>query len=277
MKIPLFKKPDFRPHPQDAMVPLMQRMEKASIAGITVAKNYILLDKIVFEKNKIEVQAITRIEGPLTEQTGKEIAALAQEKGLNTCIVSLASGNCPLREQLNIQLPDAELLQALKSNPKSILKDLSEANRRYALVTSLTKEYTMVFSIFQDEITQIERYLAPLSICRLQNGIYSGLFYLSRYAEIPSGLVTIIDFNAVFFLKIDQGHWISSSYRNFESEEELSDIFSEVLKALTTPELESFTCLNNTEISLEKYFENKGLKPVLSTKVRPLIFAACHA
>ena len=51
MKIPLFKKPDFRPHPQDAMVPLMQRMEKASIAGITVAKNYILLDKIVFEKN----------------------------------------------------------------------------------------------------------------------------------------------------------------------------------------------------------------------------------
>ena len=157
MRLPFFKKSDFMPHPQDGCVPLHERISGAPIAGITICRDAVLVDRMFQKNGTFEIEPIGRIDQTIGLDSGKEVVQLAKEAGLINCVVNLAFCDCPMRERLNFKMGDLDLYLALQKNPRSIVREAYEENRVYSVVQSKPRDHSMIFSCEKNTVNLIEQ------------------------------------------------------------------------------------------------------------------------
>ena len=142
-----FSKSDFLPDLRDGFVALTKRISNQSLLGITLGKNSISLDKINPRKGSFQIEPITRIDGPLSNQTAASILTAAAENHLTTALIATSYGNCPTRESIDTKYTDCELFHALHERPKTVIKEAYDEGIQYAVLQSKETDNAIIFSI----------------------------------------------------------------------------------------------------------------------------------
>jgi hypothetical protein len=203
----------FRPHVADPTYSIKNRLKNnKSVLAFSVGGSGVYGYKVRFQRGQWEVVNSDKIEGPyLTPNLVEQGKDLAQT---NVALLSFTPANL-LCELETGRLPDdANLQKSMLTNPRSILKNRYEQDRRYQLIASGDRKKYLSFSVPTRDAGSIEKMIkdAGMEIARVQIGLANVAEMAIRRIEASrrdgvTRIVLVGDQSMIFSLAIRDGGW----------------------------------------------------------------------
>lgn len=203
----------FTPDPLDPTYAMSGRLAKEkSILALSVGGAGVVGHRARVKGKRWEISPTDKIEGPYLTQNlleqGRDIAHS------NIVAVSFTPANL-LCELESGRLPDdASIQKAMLTNPRSLLRNRYEQDRRYQLVASGDRKKYISFSVTTREAMALEKLVkdSGMEIARIQIGLANLTEFLARRIEVgrrdgSPRLVLIGDQSMILSMSIKDGVW----------------------------------------------------------------------